>query len=364
MKPFSIVLLFTALSLAGCSDPVEEAPPSRQGGTGKLLIPEQGAYTGAYIDAGESEDDVTIEGIEDFEKLVGKQQAIIASSSYWGEQTFPRRNMEIISRHGSVPLLFWSPWDKPYLQDLGPDRFNLFAILAGRWDDYIDKWADEAKAFGKPLFVAWGIEMNGTWFPWSGFFYGGDQKLNGTGDFLGPDTYKRTYRYIVDRVRARGASNILWVFHANNYSYPVDPWNTIQSYYPGSDYVDWLGISAYGTQFHFQDWVYPKDVFNVPYQALCAVDPNKPIMFAEWGVADLPQKGNRAEWITESFNMLSTKYPRMKAAIFWHERWKNQDGSYSNLRVTSSNEVLKAYQKGVASPFWLSSPIWEKKPAP
>jgi hypothetical protein len=39
-------------------------------------------------------------------------------------------------------LVFWSPWDKPYEEDRGPDKFGLTEILAGKWDAYIDKWAD------------------------------------------------------------------------------------------------------------------------------------------------------------------------------------------------------------------------------
>jgi len=48
----------------------------------EVMVPEHGAYTGAFIDFGEAEEDVTLEGIEDFETMVGKHQAIIASSSY------------------------------------------------------------------------------------------------------------------------------------------------------------------------------------------------------------------------------------------------------------------------------------------
>src|ERR1700758_4437804 len=106
----------------------------------ELVVPEHGAYTGAYLDFGDEEDDVTLEAIEDFEQMVGKHQAIIASSSYWGEQNFPVDNLNIIWRHGSLPLVFWSPWDKPYEEDRGPDKFSLTEILAGKCDAYIDKW--------------------------------------------------------------------------------------------------------------------------------------------------------------------------------------------------------------------------------
>jgi len=111
----------------------------------EVAVPEHGAYTGAFMDFGDEEDDVTLEMIEDFEHMVGKHQAIIASSSYWGEQTFPTANLNVVWRHGSLPLVFWSPWDKPYVQNRGPDKFSLIEIIAGKWDAYIDKWADGAR---------------------------------------------------------------------------------------------------------------------------------------------------------------------------------------------------------------------------
>src|SRR4030088_2043057 len=106
----------------------------------EIVIPEHGAYAGAFMDVGDEEDDVTLEMIEDFETMVGKHQAIIASSSYWGEQKFPTGNLNVIWRHGSLPLVFWSPWDKPYEQNRGPDQFGLNAIIEGKWDAYLDKW--------------------------------------------------------------------------------------------------------------------------------------------------------------------------------------------------------------------------------
>ena len=52
-------------------------------------MPATGAYTGAYIDFGDTEDGVTLAAIEKFEALVGKHQAIVASSSYWGRGLLP-----------------------------------------------------------------------------------------------------------------------------------------------------------------------------------------------------------------------------------------------------------------------------------
>ena len=67
---------------------------------------------------------------------------------------------------------------------------------------------------------------------------------------------------------------------------------------------------------------------------------------------------DKGAWISEAFSNMSNRYPRLKAAIFWHERWENDDGSYSNLRVNSSRESLKSYREGVANPFWIGRPAW------
>ena len=352
--------LVSALVFTGCreqpaasaSQPSQAPSPALQ-----LVIPERGAYTGAYLDFGEAEDDVTFEQIEAFEETVGKHLAIVASSSYWGEQTFPQHNLEVINRHGSIPLLYWSPWDKPYEQERGPDRFSLDSIVAGKWDSYIDNWAAQAKAFGHPFFVAWGLEMNGTWFPWSGSFYGGGRELS-KDLFAGPELFKAAYRRVVDRVRAAGAKNIIWLFHVNNYSYPLDEWNEVKRYYPGDDYVDWLAMSAYGKQFRRDPWISASDTLTYAYDDLCAVSPNKPIMLAEWGIGEFPDSGDKAQWIEEAFGIMKSRFPRLKAAVFWSERWQNDDGTFSNLRVTSSPQSIEAYRKGVADPYWIGQAIY------
>lgn len=330
----------------------------------KLIFPEQGAYTGAYIDFGEAEDKVSLDAIEDFEQLVGKQQAIIASSSFWGEQTFPLKNLQIIVRHGSLPLLFWSPWDRPYVEKTGAGRFSLQNILAGKCDAYIDQWADQAGAFGKPILVSWGLEMNGDWFPWSGWFHGAGKKIGHSDPphFAGPELYKKAFRYVVDRVRAKGASNIYWGFHVNNLSFPATPWNAMQQYYPGPDYVDWLGLSVYGKQFRNGDWwVSFNGVMNGPYRDICRIDPTKPILLAEWGVGEYPSVGDKGAWIKEGFDSLKTLYPRVKGAVYWHERWLNEDDTYSNLRINSSPRALDAYRQGVADPHWVDRPLFENR---
>lgn len=367
--PLILLLAAAAPVISGC----QKAPsPAPYNGPMALAIPEKGAYTGAYIDFGDNEDNVTLEQIEDFENLVGKHQAIVASSSYWGEQSFPTANLTLIWKHGSIPLVFWSPWDRPYEEDRGPDKFSLTAILAGKWNDYIDRWAMSAKEFGHPMMVSFANEPNGTWFPWSGCYYGGGKAATADPSavptptpawkpkvpipYQGPETFKKAFRYVVDRLRAKGAHNVIWVFHIMNYSIPAEYWNLVAQYYPGADYVDWLGFSVYGEQYREDNWATFLPLLEWPYQEISLIDKTKPIMLAEWGVGEFSSKGSKPAFISEAFHSMSAQFPRLKAAVFWHERWQNEDTTYSNLRVNSSPESLAAYRRGVAHPFWLGFP--------
>ena len=368
----------------------------------QLRVPQQGAYTGAYCDFGDGEDHVTLEAIENFEELTGKPLAIVAFGSFWERGAFPTESVNLVRAHSAIPLLYWSPWDAPFDQKRGPDRFSLTEILSGKWDSYIDRWADEAAKVPGQFFVSFACEMNGTWFPWSGWFYGkgprdpvkgkqpgaklarelkaaglfdehADAEWFGAGDikdpstWQGPETYKKAWRYVVDRVRARGANNILWVYQPNNYSDPPGfmTWNQLAAYYPGADYVDWLALSVYGKQTNGKEddkWCTFKPLMEWPYRELCALDPSKPMMLAEWGVMESRIPGeDKGKWIAEALREMSNaaKYPRLKAAIFWHERWQNNDNSYSNLRVNSSRGSLNAYREGVANPFWLGRLEWK-----
>lgn len=359
IRAFSLIIrhVLPLFLLASCA---KKAPPPAPNGPEQLVIPDQGAYTGAYLEFGDKEDSVSLEAIENFESMVGKHQAIIASSSYWGEQTFPTDNVMLIHRHGSIPLIFWSPWDKPYEEDRGPDRFNLTSIIAGKWDDYIDAWAQSAKEFGHPFFVSFGNESNGSWFPWSGIFYGGSKPIPNTQpqQYEGPETFKRAYRHVVDRVRAKGAKNILWIFHLNNYSIPEEPGNEAAAYYPGSDYVDWLGLSVYGKQFASEKWSKFVWLIDTPYDTICKLDPKKPVMVAEWSVGEYPESGSKPQFIRDAFFNMKHEFPRIKAEVYWSERWQNEDDSYSNLRVNSTPEALINYRRCVKDPYWLGSPVY------
>jgi hypothetical protein len=79
------------------------------------------------------------------------------------------------------------------------------------------------------------------------------------------------------------------------------------------------------------------------------------------GIGEYPNSGDKGAWTTEAMT-LSKTYSRLKAMVFWHERWENEDGTYSNLRVHSSPTALEAYRKSVADSYWLGTPQFQNLP--
>jgi hypothetical protein len=57
------------LALSSCHQRTRTEKVDRDAAV-EVMVPEHGAYTGAFIDFGEAEEDVTLEGIEDFETMV------------------------------------------------------------------------------------------------------------------------------------------------------------------------------------------------------------------------------------------------------------------------------------------------------
>ena len=133
------------------------------------------------------------------------------------------------------------------------------------------------------------------------------------------------------------------------------------NYYPGTAYVDWLGLSVYGKIALSEGWPSFADVMEGPYKELCRIDADKPIFVAEWGVGEFPPE-DKAAFIAGAFTTLKNRYQRVRAAVYWHERWENKDGSYSNLRVNSSPEALEAYRSGIADPYWIDHPRFVPQP--
>lgn len=302
---------------------------------GKLLPHENGIYAGVFPDMGSTEDSVTTGRIQEYIDLSGSNPVWVCFSNNWFDGIkFPLQQAQTISEFDAVPYIrIMSRHD--WTQGRRDPVYDLRYVINGNFDDDLRKWAKDAKKYGKPILAEFAPEMNGNWFPWSGLFNG---KKNGA------KLYREAHRHIVELMRDEGADNITWMFHVNAVSEPDENWNRMKSYYPGDKYIDWIGMSVYGSQKPGWEWELFPDVFEKAYWEMEQISKNKPLAIAEFGVVDDPASGNKAEWLKSAFEyILSGNYPRIKAISYWHSSFDNADGSVSNMRFDSSPQVLKIY---------------------
>ncbi len=259
-----------------------------------ITIPAYGCFIGAYVEEGTFEDSVSVEKLKWFGSLTGKDPAFVPISIFWGRKRIPRKSIEAILRFGAIPMIRLMPWGKPYKENFPQTFYSLDKIISGDFDSFLLRIAKYLKSLNTPVFITFGEEMNGDWFPWSGIFNGGGTTNKyGKPDFPdGPERYRDAFRHVVKLFRKAGADNVIWYFQPNAESSPEKPWNFIYKYYPGDKFVDWIGVSVYGAQTPEDSWVSFSEVFGKVYLELISLAPSKPLMVSEWGVTE-PEKGHR-----------------------------------------------------------------------
>ena len=326
----------------------------------KLLPPTRGIYHAAFAAFGPTEDVVTPRHINDFtNRISGKPLTWAYFSDNWFNGIhFPRRDVDVIRASGVIPfirIMSRSNWEA-----CSDRRYQLSKIIAGDFDPALRRYARAARDVPGPLMMEFGTEANGDWFPWSGYCNGGG-KRDGYGSPRladGPERFRDAYRHLIDLFREEGATNVTWVFHMDAWSAPEQPWNRFAAYYPGDDYIDWLGLSVYGAQTpsDLRNWNPDfNEALNRGYREMSSVSSSKPIAVLEFGVVEHKRK---PEWIRNALATLSSgRYPRVKAISWWHSDWPNDDGSWSRMKIDSSRASLAAYRNAVADPAFISTPV-------
>jgi len=263
---------------------------------------------GAY-DSGLPE---TLDGVAELERTIGTTLPLVQIYTAWGdkpEQRFPLKMATAIWDMGSVPVITWEPWLTDFentrhqalpLRD-ARHRHGFTAVARGDYDFYVDMWAAEAAQFGKPMFLRFAHEMNDPYrYPW------GPQN-NTKEEFID------AWRHVRERFEAAGARNVIWTW-SPHVGYPY--WDT---YYPGSQYVDWVATGALNFGWVGQQWSQWwsfQEIFGVKYPLLASF--GKPIMVAEFG--SLAVGGDRAAWYRAALTDLPEKYPAVKALLFFHAK--------------------------------------------
>ncbi|MGL4609960.1 MAG: glycoside hydrolase family 26 protein [Trueperaceae bacterium] len=212
------------------------------------------------------------------------------------------------SANGRIPMITWQPNEKP-----------LDKIVAGVYDDYIHEWAKGAKSYQGKVYIRLMPEMNGNWVKWSG----------------NAELYIQAWKHVVDIFRDEGATNVKWIWAPNCVDEPkTDPAYFMESYYPGADYVDVMGISGFnwGTTKDYHRWRTYEQIFTEPYNRLTKIG-TQDIWIVETASTELG--GDKAGWVEAMF---TTKIFSKVKAIIWFNESKETD-----WRVQSSQASLETF---------------------
>ncbi len=316
----------------------------------KLIPPvDNKIYFGAFPDFGGPEDNVTAQRINEFKALIGRDIVWAYFSNNWFNGiTYPKEAIHTIHDLGIVPFVRLMPRSDE-IQYRPETRFSLKNIIDGKFDADIRRWADDAKEDNIPLLMDFAVEANGDWFSWSGYYNGKGEK-NGYGDPNypdGPELYRDAYRHIIDLFREENVTHTTWFFHSDIYSEPNEEWNQPKYYYPGDDYIDWVGISIYGPQNPNENYLETfSEILAERHQSILDISSNKPFAILEFGVTDNHPLGKKSEWLEDAFEtILNKKYIDFKAISYWHETWEEEDNLWATLRVDSSSESLETFKR-------------------
>lgn len=171
-----------------------------------------------------------------------------------------------------------------------------------------------------------------------------------------PSDFIDSFRYIAGIAKAE-CSNVatVWsVAHASSWNINMD------DYYPGDEYVDWVGISAYMNK-HFlgQEWSDAEKFNEVVFSAGDSADPvklvseivekygsRKPIMLAESGASHTvrPMGKDTTDWavtkLRQMYNYLPMVYPQIKLIMYFDVVMPNETNDYA---LYSNDRMLSAY---------------------
>ena len=210
--------------------------------------------------------------------------------------------------------------------------------------EYLREFARAAKEANVPILLRYASEMNGTWTNYS----------------QDPDKYIEKWK-LVHQVMEEEAPNVAMLWAVLSV-----PEGEIDKFYPGDEYVDWVGVNIYNVKYHnnhkyepsaFED---PLDLLNYVYTKYSY---NKPIQISEFGVThynttdDVIDHQYAIDKITRLYTELPKSYPRVKAVYYFDVNNMTEYNSTRRINdysITTEPDLIDAYAQAIKDPQYLS----------
>ena len=140
-----------SLAVTGCLTPLTSQPPQPTPPKQLAPVPTPASpLLGVYEPGSPS----SYGGVTGFTSATGVKPKIVVYDPSWNDP-FATSFAETAGEHGAYVLV-----------QLEPSNVSLASIAAGKSDSYLRSYAQAVAAFGFPVILSFGYEMNGNWYSW------------------------------------------------------------------------------------------------------------------------------------------------------------------------------------------------------
>jgi hypothetical protein len=273
------------------------------------------------------------------EQRIGRQVDLVHTYHAVGSNTLSATDVYFANRTDTYLFTNWKP--VRYWADANVDNATTNAG--------VDKMAASIKALGsKQIFMTLNHEPeNDT--------SGGGTCSSYKGNSGTTDQYRAMWRYVEDRFRQDGVTNVVWVMAYMNYA----PWDcVVNQLYPGDDLIDWITFDAYGNS--ADSW---NGVVGRFYNLLTGNSnsqhnyTSKPWGIIEWAY----HHGNSSQYVTY-FNQAkaaldNNTYPKLKAYMVYDSRDQGSDTGLNSRVAYDDGGIYQQAQADAYKAFALDSKI-------
>lgn len=206
----------------------------------------------------------------------------------------PFATLKAIHRDGLMPVLVADPYgilNRPGQSTQKRERvIPARKIAAGHFDGYLRWYADRLRSLRFRVGLSFGHEMNGDWYAWGSPARCRSRAKDEHSQALPPNSPGRTpprlfvkaWRHLHDVFTRQKAGNVTWIWTVSRLLWRKgcpSPRGITRADWPGSRYVNWIGIDGYLTKpgIRFRNRLAPTVRFVRTFA-------RKPVLIQETGV--------------------------------------------------------------------------------
>jgi mannan endo-1,4-beta-mannosidase len=286
---------------------------------------------GVAMEAGQHD----IAAYDEFKEAVGRQPAILTLWSQWGQdatKAFPTQKAQAVWDRGATPMIWWEPVIPPRERerDLDCPYSRWSRVVAGEHDKYIRQWANQARRFGKTVLLRLAHEINGNYFPW-----GINSQCGNTAK-----AYKQAWKRIHGIFKARGATNVKFVWTVAKQKCQTKGCNPYKRFYPGDKFVDYAGFSSFNWGAYKGAWTPMLEGVRITMGHVTAFT-KKPIILAE--LASNTDGGDKAQWIRDGYPAVYKRYHNIRAIVYLNEDLSDPPVNHPDWSLDKAPGAHEAY---------------------